>query len=359
MRFLSSIVLTGYFIFFCFGPAISQISIFGKVLDDASGDPLVGASVYINNSTIGSSTSADGSFLLGPASPGVYDIIVSNVSYESMMYRITLSDKDRKVIFRMKGKATQMRSILIMTDEMRRRRMDVLRKQFLGITMAASKTKITNEADIMFESGESSGEIVAFTETPLIIVNNELGYRIYFDLQKFYIDEKGNRTYFFGYARYEDLDKGKEKKWERQRLRYYLGSTMHFFHSLHSGQLAENHFQVFQIKDVEGVNAKAMMPVSQSLLVQTDSVNHANYLDIKGSYAVQYLKEPYYKAELLRRELVHGAIRGGVESTIDMLEYPAYLDQNGLLENPMAIQYGGFWSYEKLANMLPINYRPK
>lgn len=358
MKHITSILLTSLLVsIFCSG--ISQTRISGKVLNDGSGDPLAGASVYINNSTIGSSTGPDGSFQLNNVSPGVYDIIVSFVSYENIVYRITVSDRDQKFVFRMKEKATQMRNILVMTDEMRRRRMDVLRKQFLGVTLAASKTKITNEADIMFESGESSGEIIAFTETPLIIINNELGYRIYFDLQKFYLDEQGNRTYFFGYARYEDLNKGSEKKWERQRLRYYLGSTMHFFHSLHDGNIAENHFSVFQLKDIKGVNARSMLLVPQSVLVQTDSVKHAKYLDMKGSYAVQYLREPYYKAELSRRELVQGAMRGGVQSTINMLEYPAYLDQNGLLENPMAIQYAGFWSYEKLANMLPVNYKPR
>jgi hypothetical protein len=48
----------------------------------------------------------------------------------------------------------------------------------------------------------------------------------------------------------------------------------------------------------------------------------------------------------------------GVYSDVDMLEAPAIMDANGSLYNPLAVMMAGYWSYEKLACMLPINYRP-
>ena len=56
--------------------------------------------------------------------------------------------------------------------------------------------------------------------------------------------------------------------------------------------------------------------------------------------------------------MLMGSLPKGIQTTISMLEPPAYLDANGLLENPLSVQYGGFWGYERLANMLPVDYKP-
>jgi hypothetical protein len=355
---MSRILLVVLFQTFCSQLIFSQINISGKVLNDVSGEPLAGASVYINNSTIGSTTGPDGSYILSNLRAGTYDIIVSFIGFDPIIHRVNVSDKTLKFTFRMNEKLNQMRNILVMSEELRRKRLETFRNLFLGITLAAERSRILNEEDILFEGGEKKGEIIAFSEQPLIVENRELGYRIYFELKEFFLDEVQGRSYFFGYTRYEDLEKGDPKKWARKRLQYYLGSTMHFFHCLADGNAEENAFRIFRITEMKGSNMKVMNSVYGDSIMKQETVTQLKYIDVKGSLVVRYLKDPAHKSHLKTKTMLQHASASGIESSITVLEHPCYLDQAGLLENPLSVQYSGFWSYEKLANMLPVDFNP-
>ncbi len=335
-----------------------QVSITGKVLNDVSGEPLAGASVYINNSTIGSITGPDGFYILSNIMPGTYDIIVSFVSFDPIVHRVSVGNKDLKFSFRMNEKVTQMRNILVMSDELRRKRIERFRELFLGITLAGERAKILNTEDILFEEGKKKGEIIAFSEQPLVVLNRELGYKIFFELEEFYLDETGGSSYFYGFARYEDLEKGNPRKWEKRRLQYYLGSTMHFYHCLADGNTAENDFRIYKLMDMNGSAMKAVIPVTGDSIIRQDEAKMQKYIAVEGSLVVQYLNEPYYKSDLKTKVFLPNASAKGIQSTITLLEHPCYLDRSGLLENPLSVRYSGFWSYEKLANMLPVDYNP-
>src|SRR6187549_3063338 len=140
--------------FLCSISASAQISITGKVTSDAGGNALSGASVYINNSTIGTTTTADGSFTLTGIRPGNYEIIVSFVSFDVLVHPVTVTNKDLRFEFRLSPKAQQLRNILVLSDERRKKMMALFRSQFLGITEAGEKCRIQNESEIMFEAGQ-------------------------------------------------------------------------------------------------------------------------------------------------------------------------------------------------------------
>jgi CarboxypepD_reg-like domain len=342
---------------FCF-QLTAQINITGKVFNDVSGEPLAGASVYINNSTIGSTTGADGSYTLFNVMPGTYDIIVTFVSFEAIIHRVSVGMTPLKFTFRMNEKVTQMRNILVMSDEMRRNRIEKFRELFLGITLAADRSRILNEDDILFEGGEKKSEIIAFSEQPLIIVNRELGYRIYFDLKEFYLNEEEGLSYFVGYTRFEDLEGSNARKSAKKRLQYYLGSTMHFYHSLTDGNAEENDFRIFLVKDMQGTGLKAKIPVPGDSILGVDTVSQLKYIDVRGIMIVNYLKDPYHKSHLKTKTLLQHAADRGIESSVSIIENPCFLDKSGILENPMSVRYSGFWGFEKLANMLPVDYNP-
>jgi hypothetical protein len=255
-----------------------------------------------------------------------------------------------------------MRDILIMTREQRKAKMKIFREQFIGITLAADRSEIINEEDVLFEAGDENTSFKAFSEVPLVIINKELGYRINFELQEFYFDQLTGRTYFYGFARYEELEKGNHDKWRKKREKYYLGSTLHLFHSLSAGNAEAQGYIFFKLSEFHPGEfndaPKAMLKSHSDNLVFMDTVLHKKYLDWKGDIVVQYDKDPYYKFDLVKKVMMMGNRPHGIRTTIRMLESPAFLDANGILENPLAVQYSGFWSYERLANMLPVNYKP-
>lgn len=341
--------------------ATAQVTISGKVLSDQSGEPLSGASVYINNSTIGSTTGADGHFNLPGVRPGTYDIIVSFISYEVIVHTVQVGYKDLKFQFRMQPKPQQMRNILVVGDERRKKLMELFRSQFLGITLAGEKCRIENEGDISFAAGEGKKDVFAYADKPLVIVNRELGYRITFDLQEFYVDEVSGRTYFYGYSRYEDLEKGSLERYRKKRRQYYQGSNMNFYHALYAGTTASENFRIIRKLGVQenGRVRVVNQEIDPGTLVKTDSATNRKYMAWEDKISVQYLRDPVYKSALFKKTLVMGSLARGVESDLTILERPAYFSDLGLPENPLRIAISRFWSYEKFGVMLPIDYRPE
>jgi CRISPR/Cas system CMR-associated protein Cmr5 small subunit len=373
------------FIFSSFFSLISraQFTISGRVLNESGSDPVSKASVYINNSTIGAASNEQGEYVMHDIKPGVYEVIVSHVGFEVIVYKIEIKSADVRLTFKLVPKVKEMRDILVVTSSQREKWLAILRENFLGLTLAADRSKILNEDDIFFEKGQTKNVVKAFSEVPLIVENKELGYRIYFELQEFYFDATEGRTLFFGFSRYEEMgdpDSEPRKKYIRNREKTYKGSTLHFYHSLLSNNIDEQGFSIYitrpadSAKSAHGnapvmnggtITVKSPAPqiaytVSRKDILFTDSTDSSRkYLSWKGTLQVRYKFDPYYKAALQKKLFVAGNLPKGFQSSVIMLEPPAYLDPNGILINPLAVQFSGFWSYEKLANMLPINYRPE
>jgi hypothetical protein len=351
-----------FFLFSLFPFTLSaQVNISGKVLSNETGEPIAGASVYINNSTIGTSSNADGEYSLLNFLQGTYEIVVSHIGFDPLVHKVEVRSANLVLTFRLDPKVKQMRNILVMSDEKRRKLMAIFKEQFLGITVAGEKCRIENEREIMFEPGNGKSDIYAFADQPLIIINRELGYKITFDLQEFYLDESTGRTFFYGYTKYEDLGKGNIDKYRKTRRQYYMGSTMHFYHSLYEGRAMENKFRVIRVITYSNNMERYVetLKIDPKDFVYTDKESNRKYMAWDGKITVQYLQDPVYKNALRNKTIVMGDLRKGIESELTMMEKPVFFTERGLPENPLGISFSGFWSYEKLGNMLPVDYRPE
>lgn len=87
------------FLAFVFIAAFAQAqTIQGKVVDAKTNEPLPFANVFINNSTVGTTTELDGSFTLkNVRQPAVYEIIFSFVGYDSYKLKISLTQDELKI----------------------------------------------------------------------------------------------------------------------------------------------------------------------------------------------------------------------------------------------------------------------
>lgn len=61
-------------------------SIAGKVIDEKTGEELIGATIVISGTTTGTITDFEGNYLLGNLQPGLYDINISFVSYQTQEF---------------------------------------------------------------------------------------------------------------------------------------------------------------------------------------------------------------------------------------------------------------------------------
>src|SRR5579863_9874776 len=86
----------------------------GTVLDEKTKEPLIGATVLIKGTNVGTSVSLSGTFKLSINTPGTYTLICSFVSYESMEKSITISSEEKmNVDFELKENTGLLEEIVV------------------------------------------------------------------------------------------------------------------------------------------------------------------------------------------------------------------------------------------------------
>lgn len=355
-------------LFLCL-PTISHAqALKGKVLDELTNLPLSGASVYINNTSIGTLSNSTGEFSITNPIDG--ELIVSSVGYERLIYKFRPAELQGKFLtFKLSRKQTALENVIVFPDAVRKKYLKLFIENFLGITEEAAQSRITNLNAIYFTKrpGDENG-IFAMSDTPLHIINKKLGYNINFDLEEFYLNQKSGQTSFYGFTRYEEM--GNKKKWERNRRNAYRGSTLHFFRSLIANRLTEEHFSIYSLKEDSLKPAAGStlslgkmdiaIPVKASDIVKKDEQD-SNFFKVqwKHKLMVQYHLKPAGKDYLAGKTFVTGALPKGFRSYLHLQSDFIRIDNFGLLEDPMAVFFSGYWIYEKAANLLPYNYYPE
>lgn len=351
----------------------AQISIKGRVLDGRSGTPVVNASVYLNNTSVGTVTNKQGEFLLNVKSIYTGELIVSSVGYHTLSYKLNQADADSSFFtFKLEIKESVMVGILVMSDAQRRQWLKIFKENFLGMTEEADNCIIENPDAVYFTAGENKNSMYAYADTALVITNPMLGYKISFDLIEFSFDNSKNSTYFLGYSRYEEM--GEKKRWIKLRKQNYFGSTMHFYRSLTADRLKQEGFSIFEVRRIETKEDSLSKlkkntppsggylmaaPVKPNQILERDSAADKFYLIATNQIMVQYNEIPHSRYYLASKVLVRGLNRFGFTAYITLLSKKVEIDDNGIIHSPMAVVYDGFWVYEKLANQLPFNYQPE
>jgi len=347
----------------------AQATFKGKVLNEATGEPLAGASIYFNNTSYGTASNQNGEFSIPFPSIPHPELIISSVGFDIISYKVANGeDINRRYVFKMMAKQSLMQDIVVLPDATRRKYLKIFSDNFLGITQEGATSKLKNIDGIYFTKDPADRySFKAYCDTPLVIVNKMLGYRVYFQLQEFYYNENTGATSFYGFTRYEEM--GDKKRWLKHRRKAYYGSTMHFFRSLISHKLNENSFKVFFIrtdsitKPDGRIQAMDMaIPTTDSALVRKDSSEtEVKYVaSWKIKLMVQYNKDPASKAYLRQNTFLNGSLPVGFRAYMVFKEgiNELEIDSNGILINPMDISFSGYWIYEKAANLLPYDYNP-
>jgi hypothetical protein len=249
----------------------------------------------------------------------------------------------------------------------RKKYLQLFRENFLGLTEEAYMSKIPNINAVNFSAGDDKNSFVAYSDTPLTIINKKLGYIVTFDLQDFYFNGLTGRTFFYGFTRYDEM--GPKKRWAKNRQKAYYGSSLHFFRSLIGDDLEEQSFTILQVSvdslkqtDQTGKifykKIDVGTPVTATAIIKKDSSSNLYLASWQNKLMVQYLKNPGSKAYLSGRVMLHNNPPIGARSYLLLTDSSVSIDNFGILANPMNLFYTGYWSYEKVANLLPYNYYP-
>jgi len=392
------------FIFFISLHGYAQTEIDGKVITAAG--PLQNATVYLNNTTIGSITDKAGNFRLR-VPEGTYELIVSYVGFTTHQETFSTNSYIEPFVIELTEDSNVLDEVVLKPryDSLRKYHLMAFHESFFGRAATAKSCRILNENVLQFDYDARTNVLKAEATAPLKIINESLGYEIEYDLITYTLTT--NALAYLGRTKFKEAQggKAKQKKWIKQRKKAYLGSQHHFVKSLRAHRLKEDGFIVHQfnripnpqrptdaqlnyarkyIKNYKGnydfsKNIKVpktkidsmILAVRKSSLPKTIdqlykknvpykdmmySVGNDSILKFDNFLSVIYtkaLEEPNYHQSPFQRKRKK---RGPQTSAVTLLTEQATLDPSGDIINPLDILVDGYWGFTGFAQALPLDY---
>lgn len=300
----------------------------GTIYEEKTNDIICFATVYFNGTFVGTLSDQNGNFELNISNENrSMPLTVSCIGYHSVT--ITEFSATIPLIVYMQPQLYELKDVVISDKSLkmkRRRNLRLFKKEFIGTTANAKKCKILNENDITFNYDSDDDTLKAYALNPILIENMALGYKITYFLDKFEYYKKSQATFFCGnFIFNEDLidDEAKTQFYKSKREQTYLGSRMHFFRVLWSGQLKSSGF-IVRSPSYDSLNL-------DTIVFQDDKQNR--FLGFSSNILIEY---------------------NNCESTIEFIDKFVYFDESGLFSP--GIKWSGEMARQRIADWLPYEY---
>jgi hypothetical protein len=388
----------------CLLPTLTwaQYAVTGKVINLYNKKPIEKASVFLSNTTVGSATTDDGSYTLANVKSGQYELIVSAVGYETFTKTIIVNQQLNITYIELTPKTISLNAVVVKPDPDWQQNYNVFKQEFLGPLENAAQCKILNPDVLNLNFDKKKNILTATSNDYIEIENKTLGYKLRYRLTDFVRNFTTGSLYYQGDTFFIPLEgsKSQQKRWNKNRLNAYLGSSQHYFRSAIGNQLAQAGFKTMQlirkpnpqrppdslIKAKLRLFGMASMSGNRLIIHSNDSLHYwqeknslpkmAEYLvakplqvdslikrtDLKGIYALGY-KDILYVVYTKKR-----GNTGYVPPMLNAPDYPtslmtftepyAFFDANGIVANPTSIVFEGKWSTDRIAKLLPYDYDP-
>jgi len=343
----------------------AQFKVTGKIIDSADKKPIPGATVFLSNASVGTATTVDGTFTLSNVRGGQYEMVVSMIGYATYRKTILVNDNITVPDIFISSKNIALAEVKIRPDPDWAAHYETFREEFLGTSPYARKCKILNPDLINFHFDKSTRTLTASSSDYIVVENKALGYKIKYMLQDFSKGYDSGVLYFAGTVFFEQLP-GKEsekKTWEKNRLKVYTGSSMHFLRSVIANRVSQEGFGVLRlIRETDSASKNKVNKQYFEKLVSTPPLTILDFLrltDTKGLYALAFNNCLYIKHS--GKVIVNSADilnASGSPTTIIFDKPYAFFDNNGIFSDPSAIIYEGAWGRSRVAELLPVDYEP-
>ena len=323
----------------------------GKVTN-SNLQPIAGASVYLDGTTIGTISDSEGLFeitsnnkyntLLIVKYLGYEDIYVSN-PYEKEFYTFVLVPKINEI-----------ETVVIVKDGFtRKQKLQLFREQFLGLTKYGKACKILNEDAIDFNYDLETFIFTASCPEPIRVENPLLGYFIDFDLQDFYVkfnfktinSVNAIQSLFLGTVKYTETKI--DDKIIKNRNDVYFGSAVDFFKGIIDNSWSEKKFILYLGKFPVLANDYFKVLKKEDLYEVT--VTSTN----KVSFSIGGIKKTNFYADF---NLLYRKKR---QSKVIFKTETFFVDSFGNNSHKDQIIFGGDIGRQKAGNTLPLDFEPE
>lgn len=307
----------------------------GTILDKSDNLKINFASIYINGTSVGTNSDQNGYFDLDITKYGSLPLTISALGY----YSVTLTDfsREKPIEIYLIPKTFELNEVFVVaksTAKERKANLKLFRDQFLGSSYNGQNCVIMNEGDITFKNDTSCDTLKAFASKPILIINNALGYKFTYYLDKFEYYRKSKSFLYKGSAIFnEDMSAAliQKKFFEKRRKIAYLGSRSHFFASLWANKLKSNGFTLR--------NSADQILNYEDIVIERSGFK--KYLSYKGNLSIYYLSN-------------------SPNSLIDLLKTkdPVFFDSSGYFDGS-GVKVIGQMAQQRIGDLLPYDYKLK
>lgn len=335
----------------------------GYVTDATTGKPMPFASVYLNGSTRGTLTDEKGAFSLTGIPLGTAELVASFVGYQPDKHLFRFDNANAKrANFRLKPNDQTLLTVTVRGNLKKfQQHLRQFKRQLLGEPFGG-QCQILNEDVLHFK--EADGHLTATATEAIVIENQALGYKIWYDLLHF--DGTSQKVYYAGTARFEEMKAENERqanRFQRNRMTAYKGSTRHLMASLVDSTYEREGFLVYQenmVTDLgrnqgmrpslrESVNRR-LKPLRIKTLLQPGRLAFERRLVSNLPLIIFYTGatssySPYVDARYAYSQLTLPA--GQLQLTV-----------YGTITMPQGMELQGSLADDRLSRMLPDDWQP-
>ncbi|GAB5408077.1 MAG: hypothetical protein BalsKO_04420 [Balneolaceae bacterium] len=352
------------FIFF-FEKATAQnyFTISGRVLESITLEPIAAAQIFLNGTTIGTSSDADGNFILDEIPAGIHELAIRFIGFENITLELDTKNLEEFYSISLVEKVYELDEITVKPDEKNWKiDFEVFKESFIGEGPFSENTHILNKEVLNFNYDYENEKFNAFALDRLEIENKDLGYKVYFYLESFEINFNRGSSSYYGQTLFEELTSSRKRtrnKWKENRETAYRGSFEHFIKTLIKGTLSDSGYLVrgeqrenntrYVTKDTL-VTSNYFTPIDNSYfrLQFDDFINVVYKNELEDESYLEFIRTPF---DSNARTLVDFQ-----QSSITLTEEYVLIDSTSYIYNPKAISSSGYWGFEKFSDLLPLNY---
>lgn len=357
----------------------AQFTVTGLVLDSISREPLAAASVFCQNTTLGTATNKQGEFSLSLKSGG-YDLIFSYTGYQTQTIRVSdnipAGQAGNKFEILMIKEEKSMGEVVLrnsfeVADGLTKYG-DFFMQHFIGATPNAAKCSLQNPEALKFYFYKRTNRLKVLATEPIRISNNALGYNMHYQLDSFVYYYNNSTNLYRGYCLYSEMEGSDSMKavWASARRKTYEGSKLHFMRSFYDSTVIEDGWIVDLLDEKDDKKFNKIKNVYDSAYYSTivntrDSIGTDSlvYTVVSGppeveiyfprKISITYTKkkpEPEYLKKMGLPKNVQFLISYiDIRDAIAIMENGYYYDQKDWVNQ-------GYWSWKNLADQLPYDY---
>ena len=372
------------------------------VVKDREGSPVPGARILLSNYKIGTVADSQGRFVISGLKSGNYNLVVEMMGFQPLSNNVLITNSPANIEVFLSDQVKLLNEVVIMADPNRKKYINLFKKSFIGTTLNAKHCDILNP-EVLYTVYDTDNQILKVTADELLLIENKaLGYRIKYLLRYYEKDEQTGVVVFYGYPYFEEIEARprKRRKYMKSREKAYVGSPQHFFRSLYQNKSKEEGFIINDLiktpnvfKHSAGVNKPinfaGNIRIKGNVWSKRDSLNYlalmkkeSDTLEVlvrkditadelvkpsAGSLKLMELKEALYitfTGEKEDKTYLSSGYR--IERPRDLAPFqvslvyplrgPIGFYENGGLYDPGSVLFEGVWGYEKVADMVPMDY---